>query len=72
MIYFFFDDVDLAPERVNDLFSVVTKYLAHPNIIVIITADENQIMEVTEINITNRMNKLPREQRRAYVVSLWR
>ncbi len=61
MIYFFFDDVDLAPERVNDLFSVVTKYLAHPNIIVIITADENQIMEVTEINITNRMNKLPRE-----------
>ncbi|MEY8392767.1 P-loop NTPase fold protein [Lachnospiraceae bacterium 45-W7] len=61
MIYFFFDDVDLAPERVSDLFSVVTKYLAHPNIIVIITADENQIMEVTEINITNRMKKLPRE-----------
>lgn len=61
MIYFFFDDVDLAPERVNNLFSVVTKYLAHPNIIVIITADENQIMEVTEINITNRMRKLPKE-----------
>lgn len=61
MIYFFFDDVDLAPERVNNLFSVVTKYLAHPNIIVIITADEKQIMEVTEINITNRMKKLPKE-----------
>lgn len=61
MIYFFFDDVDLAPERVNNLFSVVTKYLAHPNIIVVITADENQIMEVTEINVTNRMRKLPKE-----------
>ncbi len=61
MLYFFFDDVDLAPERVENLFSVITKYLAHPNIIVIITADENQIEEVTEINITNRMKKLPRE-----------
>ncbi|MBR1743447.1 MAG: hypothetical protein IJ733_16565 [Lachnospiraceae bacterium] len=46
MIYIFFDDVDMAPERVNNLLSVVNKYLSHPNIITVITADEAQLQDI--------------------------
>lgn len=48
LIYLFFDDVDLTPERMTDLLTTIIKYLSHPNIIVIVTADEEAMYDVIE------------------------
>lgn len=63
MIYFIFDDVDLAPEKIGELLSVIIKYLSHPNIIVITTADERLILEVLENRMDRNIGKLPKEWR---------
>lgn len=46
LIYIIFDDVDLTPHIVVELFSTIMKYLAYPNIIVILTADEQLLEQV--------------------------
>ena len=46
LIYIIFDDVDLTPHIVEELFSTIMKYLAYPNIIVILTADEQLLEQV--------------------------
>lgn len=48
LIYFIFDDVDLSPEKIGELLSVIIKYLSHPNLIVITTADEQLFLDVLE------------------------
>lgn len=48
LIYLFFDDVDLTPGRMTDLLTTIIKYLSHPNIIVIVTADEEAMHDVIE------------------------
>ena len=63
MIYFIFDDVDLAPEKIGELFSVIVKYLSHPNIIVLTTADEELFLEVVENRLDRSIGRLPREWR---------
>lgn len=63
LIYFIFDDVDLAPEKVSELMSVIIKYLSHPNIIVLMTADEEMTLEVIENNLDSKIGKLPKEWR---------
>lgn len=63
MIYFIFDDVDLAPEKINELLSVIIKYLSHPNIIVITTADERLFLEVIENQLDQKIGRLPGEWR---------
>lgn len=63
LIYFIFDDVDLAPEKVSELMSIIIKYLSHPNIIVITTADEEMFLEVIENNLDNNIGRLPKEWR---------
>lgn len=63
LIYFIFDDVDLAPEKANELVSVIMKYLSHPNIVVLMTADEGMLLEVLENNLDARIGKLPKEWR---------
>ncbi len=63
LIYFIFDDVDLAPEKVTELMSMIIKYLSHPNIIVIATADEEMFLEVIENNLDNNIGRLPKEWR---------
>ena len=63
LIYFVFDDVDLAPERISELMSVITKYLSHPNLIVLTTADERMILEVVDMAFDKRIGKLPKEWR---------
>ncbi len=63
LIYFIFDDVDLAPEKVNELTSIIIKYLSHPNIIVITTADEETVLEVVENNLDKNIGRIPKEWR---------
>lgn len=63
MIYFLFDDVDLAPEKISEILSVIIKYLSHPNIIVIITADEKLFLEVIENQLDKKIGRLPGEWR---------
>lgn len=63
MIYFIFDDVDLAPEKIEELLSVIIKYLSHPNIIVLTTADESLFLEVTEKSLDRKIGRLPGEWR---------
>ena len=63
MIYFVFDDVDLAPDKISELLSVIIKYLSHPNLIVIVTAEENLFLQVIENQLDNKIGRLPREWR---------
>lgn len=63
MIYFIFDDVDLAPEKIDELLSVIIKYLSHPNIIVITTADERLFLEVIEKQLDKKIGRIPGEWR---------
>lgn len=48
LIYIIFDDVDLAPEKVWELLSTIVKYLSHPNVVVLVTADEEMLYEVVK------------------------
>lgn len=48
LIYFIFDDVDLTPNKVEEMLSTIVKYLSHPNIIAIVTADEELFSDVVE------------------------
>lgn len=43
-----FDDVDLAPNRILEIFNTTVKYLSYPNIIVIVTAEEKLLNQVVE------------------------
>ena len=63
LIYFIFDDVDLAPQKVDELLSIIIKYLSHPNIIVITTADEEMFLEVIEERLDRDIGRLPKEWR---------
>lgn len=63
LLYFIFDDVDLAPEKVDELMSMIIKYLSHPNIIVITTADEEMVLEVIENNLDKKIGEIPKEWR---------
>lgn len=63
LIYFVFDDVDLAPQKVNELLSIIIKYLSHPNIIVIATADEEMFLEVIEKRLDHEIGRIPKEWR---------
>lgn len=64
MIYFIFDDVDLAPNRIEQLLSVMIKYLSHPNIIVLTTADEDLFLEVIENHLDRNIGRVPKEWRK--------
>ncbi len=68
MIYFIFDDVDLAPDRIEQLLSVMIKYLSHPNIIVLTTADEDLFLEVIENHLDRNIGSVPKEWRK-YLLS---
>ncbi len=57
LIYFIFDDVDLSPDKVEHLMSIITKYLSHPNVIVIVTADEDLFLEVIENSIDRKIGR---------------
>lgn len=57
LIYVMFDDVDLTPDRVVELFSVIIKYLSHPNVIVITTADEGLFRDVIESDLRKKIGQ---------------
>lgn len=63
MIYFIFDDVDLAPDKISELLSVIIKYLSHPNLVVIVTAEENLFLQVIENQLDRKIGRIPREWR---------
>lgn len=58
LIYLIFDDVDLSPERALEICSTITKYLSHPNLIIIMTADEELFYDVILDSITYKMRNL--------------
>lgn len=62
LIYIMFDDVDLTPKIVIELLSTLMKYLAYPNVIVIITADEQLIEKVIYQNIASEYPVLRKER----------
>jgi len=64
LIYFFFDDVDLSPDKVEELLTAIRVYLAHPSLIVIITADEDVFLEVIENKMDEKMGRLHKDQRK--------
>lgn len=39
LIFLFFDDIELSVNRCEEIISVITKYLLHPNIVVLIAGD---------------------------------
>lgn len=63
LIFFVFDDVDLAPQKVDELLSIIIKYLSHPNIVVLATADEEMFLEVIEERLDRDIGRLPKEWR---------
>lgn len=62
LIYIMFDDVDLTPKIVIELLSTFMKYLAYPNVIVIVTADEQLIEKVIYQNVENEYPVLRKER----------
>ncbi|MDE6969160.1 MAG: KAP family NTPase, partial [Eubacterium sp.] len=64
LIYFFFDDIDLSPDKVEELLTAIRVYLAHPNLIVIITADEDVFLEVIENKMDEKMGRLQKDKRK--------
>lgn len=57
LIFIIFDDVDLMPDEVINLLSTIIKYLSHPNIIVLVTADEALLYDVIENSMNNKLGK---------------
>lgn len=57
LIYIIFDDVDLIPDAVLSLLSTIIKYLSHPNLIVLVTADEDLLYDVIEYSMNKRLGK---------------
>ena len=55
LIYLIFDDVDLAPNKVVEMLAAIVKYLSHPNLIVIVTADEELFNEVVENSLRKKL-----------------
>lgn len=63
LIFFFFDDIDLAPENVEELLITIRTFLAHSNIIVLITADEETFLEVVENQLDRKMGRYQKDLR---------
>lgn len=61
LIYFIFDDVDLTPNKVEEMLSTIIKYLSHPNIIVIVTADEELFNDVVEEKLQGKIGAYARK-----------
>lgn len=55
LIYLIFDDVDLNPERALEICSTIVKYLSHPNLIIIVTADEELLYDVILDSMLRKM-----------------
>ncbi len=55
LIYIIFDDVDLVPGKIWELLSTIVKYLSHPNVIVLLTADEEMLYEVVRNILAKKM-----------------
>lgn len=62
LIYFIFDDVDLTPNKVEEMLSTIVKYLSHPNIIAIVTADEELFNDVVEEMLKKKIGCYTNEQ----------
>lgn len=69
LIYFIFDDVDLTPDRVEEMLSMIVKYLSHPNIIVIVTADEDLFNSVVMDRMQKKIGYYRRERNLAIPLS---
>lgn len=57
LFYLIFDDMDLAPEMVRILLPTIIKYLSHPNLIILITADEELLYDVFECDMNSKLDK---------------
>lgn len=57
-IFFFFDDIDLSPERCEEVLSTIYRYLKHPNIVVFVAACYDTLVEALTISYLKKDNLL--------------
>lgn len=43
LLFFFFDDIDLCPEKTDELLQIMNRYMRHPNIVCFLSGDKSQI-----------------------------
>lgn len=55
MIFLFFDDIDIAPQRSMELLTTTFQFFANPNIVILVTADEDSLREVIYLKMLERM-----------------
>lgn len=55
MIFLFFDDIDIAPQRSMELLTTTFQFFTNSNIIILVTADENSLREVIYLKMLERM-----------------
>ena len=55
MIFLFFDDIDIAPQRSMELLTTTFQFFTNPNIVILVTADENSLREVIYLKMLERM-----------------
>lgn len=58
LIFMYFDDVDLSPERCMEVLNVILRYLSHSNIVTFIAGDYNIFSEVITISNLTKENLL--------------
>lgn len=56
LIFFFFDDIELSVDRCEEVINVISKYLLHPNIVVLIAGDIKQFRQRLLVDLLNRDN----------------
>lgn len=56
LIFFFFDDIELSVDRCEEVINVITKYLLHPNIVVLIAGDIKQFRQRLLVDLLKRDN----------------
>lgn len=54
LIFISFDDIDIKPKYGPEILNVISNYLAHPNIVVLICGEENTFKESLVIDMWNR------------------
>lgn len=56
LIFFFFDDIELSVDRCEEVINVITKYLLHPNIVVLIAGYIKQFRQRLLVDLLKRDN----------------
>lgn len=55
---FFFDDIDLCPDKIVELINVILQFMMHPNVICFMSGDDKQMKEVLKNHYKGYSNSL--------------